>query len=256
MPQIDLTNTSSFLTNKLGLKNSEVLIYNKLLSAGPCSITSLADELNLNRVTTYEYIENLLKKGIIAQTKHGSRRVLFAEPVEKLQLLIEQKKMDLEIKKNSLAGIIKQINALNTDLHKDTGPKISFFKGKENIKKIYDQVVNSSELRSFFDYRQVINNFPENTELFINTHKRRKDWKIWEITTYDPEVSKYIGDIDLSRYNFKVIPGHIGNIDYLIFDDKVAIVSLERELSATLIESPNYFSHAKAIFELVWENIK
>lgn len=255
MPQINLNYTSNFLTNKLGLKDSEVLIYNKLLNAGPCSITSLADELNLNRVTTYEYIENLLKKGIIAQTKHGSRRVLFAEPVEKLQLLIEQKKMDLEIKKHSLAGVIKQINSLNADQHKDSGPKISFFKGKENVRKIYDQVLNSSEFRSFFDYRQVLTNFPENMDLFVSTHKRRHDWKIWEITTYYPEVNKYIDGIDLNRYNIKVIPGNIGNIDYLIFDDKVAIVSLQEEITATLIESPIYFEHAKVIFELVWSLI-
>lgn len=135
---------------KLGFSEVEAKLYLKLLKSGQMSVTELAHSVGINRTAAYAYINSLLNKGVIAKLT-GKSSKLVANPPEHLQYLVEQKITETSMLKETFPSIL---SALYTSLpqQKDkTQSDTKYYRGRTGVKAIYEEVLRSDKIRSYFN---------------------------------------------------------------------------------------------------------
>ncbi len=241
-----------FLKN-LGLSDIEADLYLGLLERGPSSIMQLAKYTKKKRSTTHVNIENLIAKGIVTQTSKGSRRMVIAEPPEKLGTILEQKKWELEKLKKGLSEFVSEVSRESDT--KDSSPvEVKYYEGKIGVRSIYQEVLKSRELRSYVNIQQIFKQFPENPQLFPEAPKKGH-FSIWKEIIEESRRSKEYVNSNLPNYEVKFFPKkwNISLFDYMIFDNKVGIITGRDNIKGILIEDPNIYQNAKILFEMMWE---
>ena len=119
---------------KLGFTTEEVKVYVALLEIGGGFASSIARKAGAHRVTTYNTLGNLEKKGFVRVTK--KRDVKFYYAVNP-QVILNQ----CEDVYNTAKTIIPELIALQ-NIHYFK-PKIQFFEGVHEVKKILDDLLES-----------------------------------------------------------------------------------------------------------------
>lgn len=238
----------------LGLTKIEGEIYQGLLQTGPTTVKELSEFLRMKRITTHFNVESLIEKGLIIQTMHGARRKIMAEKPEHIHFLIERKESELkELRQNY--PVIR--NIINTIIPQTNTPKVEvkYYEGIKGVQLIYDDVLQAKQIRAYVNAMEVAKVFPNNMNMFIKTHTKRADMKIWEIMNRAPEVEKYAKKMTMGRYFYKFIPSslNLSIVDYLIYDNKVAIINIRENPTGMIIINTDYYDNAKAIFDFVWE---
>ncbi len=241
---------------ELGLTEIEAEIYQGLLEIGPTTVKELSEHIGIKRITTHFNVESLINKGLVAQTMYGARRQITAEPPERLEYLIEKKEKEIFLLKNTFPEFITSIqHTLIKSKQQDKDVAIKYYQGKQGVQSVYNDVLKAKKLRAYVNATEISKVFPNNMELFIQTHNKRKDMYIWEIMDYSKNILDYANRMARGRYLYKFIPKsmNLSVVDYLIYDDKVAIVNIKENPTGLIISNKDYYENAKAIFNLVWE---
>jgi sugar-specific transcriptional regulator TrmB len=242
---------------KLGLTEIETKLYLGLLTHGPSTIKDLAEYTGLNRVTTHFQVNNLISKGLANEQKRAARRQIVAESPEKLTYLIDQQEKNVSKLKEGFPDFLKTVSrGLPHSTSTDQEVEVKFYKGQQGVQLIYDDVLRCHELRAYVNANEIAKVFPDNVKLFMDAHNKREDMFVWEImnkpTVFD--YTKYTVGMDKKRHFVKFVPGTIdlSIIDYMIYDDKVAIVNIRDNPTGLIIINKDYYENAKALFNFVW----
>lgn len=137
-----MKNNSEIITQnlqKLWLHPTDAQIYINSLSLGACTVTQLADQLNLNRVTTHDAVERLIEKGLFLETHSGQRRLVYPKQVEALQSLVDTKKTELTQLQYQVDQTISLLNDIQ--LQSKHLPHIRFYKWKEGIQTVINEML-------------------------------------------------------------------------------------------------------------------
>lgn len=240
---------------ELGLSELEAKLYEGLLETGPTSVMGLAEHVGINRITTHFNLRNLIEKGLVIETRKGTRRHILPEPPERLKYLVDQKLEETEKLKQNFPNILQTINLAFPKIEKKENIEIRYYKGKKGVMNIYNETLKAKEFRSYVNCSKLHHAFPGNIRLFLETHKERKDMVMWEIMENSIATRRFLKLIPKERYYYRIIPENLdlSLIDYMIFDGKVAIIDLTEDISGIMISNINYYNNAKAIFKLVWQ---
>jgi sugar-specific transcriptional regulator TrmB len=242
---------------ELGLTEIEAKVYQGLCEIGSTTVKNLSDHIGIKRITTHFNVENLITKGLIAQTVHGSRRQIIAEPPERLEYLIEQKEKNIARLKVDFPDFVKtlQLDLSKPKSHEQT-VEVKYYTGKKEVQLIYNEVLTSAkEVRSYVKMDAVSEVFPENFELFSKKMKENPNLIMWEIVEKS-KVAKESTDVFArnERYHFKIAHTSIrlSASDVMIYNNKVAMVNLSQHVSGVIIESKDFYEISKEIFDFVW----
>lgn len=236
---------------KLGFTTEEVNIYIALLEIGGGFVSSIARKAYAHRVTTYNTLHNLEKKGFVKKTK--KRGIVFYYAINP-QVILNQ----IEEKYNTARAIVPELIDLQNVF--SFKPKIQFFEGKNEVLEIFKDLLSAeSEVIGYTNFEKATILFPEEVSAYTETvlkigkkhrllcpndefHseyisqslKRRIDANILEIFTVNPK-----------QFSFK-------NALY-IYDDKVSTISFaSEEVMGVIIESKDNAETNRAIFNLAW----
>ena len=236
---------------KLGFTTEEVSVYLSMLEIGGGFVSTIAKKANAHRVTTYNTLENLQKKGYVRATKKSGIR--FYYPVSPKVILNQ-----IEETYNTARTLIPElIDLQNTSLFK---PKIQFFEGKDGIKSIFNDILESEgEVLGYTNFQVAENAMSEylyeygdralqlkkkhrllcpnddfHRDFVPKNLKERLDAGLLEIFAVNPD-----------QFHFK-------NLQY-IYADKVTTVSIETdEMIGVIIESKSNAETNRSIFNLAW----
>lgn len=236
---------------KLGFTPEEVKAYIALIETGGGFASTIARKAQAHRVTTYNTLDNLQKKGYVRVSKQAG--IKFYYPVNPKVILNQ-----IENTYNTAKTLIPElIDLQNTSLFK---PKIQFFEGEEGIKDIFNDILdNEGEVLGYTNFQMVKEmmgafmdeygqkvlktqkkhrllcpNDEFHREFIPKNLKERLDADILEIFAVNPE-----------QFSFK-------NLQY-IYADKVATISMDRdEKIGVIIESKTNAETNKSIFNLAW----
>ncbi len=243
----------------IGLSETETRLYESLLRTGPSTIKELSEYAGTNRITAHFNIENLIKKGLVGQSKVGARRHIFVEPPERLKYLIDQKLENFNIIKNKFPDILNTINSTYFSKIKESkNIEVKYYVGKQEVELIYKDVLSAKEVRSYVNLDVVAGIFPENVELFIKGMEKNRDLNIWEIVENSKTAEQNTAIFAKNkRYHYKIAYSSIkfSAADVMIYNNKIAVVNVSKHASGVIFTSKDYYDISKEIFDFVWRMV-
>jgi sugar-specific transcriptional regulator TrmB len=229
---------------ELGLNEKEAKIYLTLCKEKICNASKIAKITKINRTTVYLELEHLVNLGLTSYVIKESKRYYQASPPEKLLQM-------LELKKEKIRSIIPDILALKG---KEETFKIEIYEGKEGLKTLYQDIMNTSkEVCSFgvtgkafevlkFEFPHIIKKFLE------------KGLQARYLANHDSKT--LLSALPQKNVNIKYLPKkYYSDVSTIIYGEKVAIQSLTGDnIYVIVIKDKTLCKGYKSYFEFMWNS--
>jgi hypothetical protein len=232
----------------------ESKVYMSCLELWHAPVSSIARNIQENRVTTYSILKNLVAKWVAQTiTKNKSTYYSVISPDKLLQ--------NRENKCQNFKDKLPEFMAMASKF--DNKPKVQFYEWLEWLKYVYEQIILSwSEMEkseSFLTFVWTADIDPKLQKYLVEEFV---PWRLKYKTKTKAIISKQSLHQDYSKYN-KIKHEHIV-IDDPIFDianeiivhwkDKLSILMYTPyEMSALVITSQTLHNWLKSMFNLIWK---
>ena len=238
----------TFTLEKAGLNKRETALYLALLQMGPSSILSIARKADMKRPTAYLVIDDLVKKGLVAEVPKEKKKKYIALSPERLADSLRERA-------NILQGALPELLAFYRG--QSSKPSVQLFESKEGMLNVYREIThdkNIKEILAYVDPASVPKEFNENWDLFIELFSKRAV-RGRELVTENSKDHFYIKAVNrLTNHETRYAPtGMKFFSDTVIYGNKVAIFSFKKGF-ALIIESEDAVQSLKSLFELAWQN--
>ena len=237
----------------LGLSEKEAKVYLASLELGESAPAEIAKHAGINRATTYVIAEKLVKDGLMSQLEKDKKTYFMAENPEQLLRLLRKQEQNIKNKEQEFQKYLPELKTIF-----DTAgerPKVRFFEGKEGLRAIQEdflsskdknieEVYSSDDVRNVFsdDDLQKIRQMRKDKRICSRAINIRKTNKRPQI--FLPELS------EMRMVPYDKFPIHS---DILLYDNKVAMVSLKGKLVGVIIENKTIIDTLRSVFNLAWE---
>ena len=220
----------------------------------------LANHVAIKRITAHFNIESLIAKGLVTETRKGARRQIVAEDPERLKSMLEDRESEIQLLKQNLPNIIQSISKAIPKKKTAEDVDIRYYEGKKGVKTIYEEVLSSKEVRSYVNLDRVAEIFPENVSLFNSAMKNNPDLIFWEIVEQSDTAKQnthFFAKND-QKYHYKFAPTSLklSAADVMIYDGKVAVVSVSEDSNGIIFVNENFYNISKEVFDFVWRMIE
>lgn len=234
---------SNILQN-IGLTNKEAAVYLAALEIGTNVVTEIARKAKINRVTTYDIAEKLLKKGILStHTKKGIRYLTATDP----DIVLQEHKRRLQ----ELQKALPELRRLHG---KAPHPRIQYFEGIEGIKAIYaDTLTAHTEILNYANSQEIRLHWPTYDNDYVAERVKKKIY-LRGIAPNDAYGQKVHSENKKKYREIRLVPKEeiaITN-EINIYDNKIAIASFRDNLIGMIIESDDIANTQRALFKMIW----
>jgi len=240
------------IVESIGLPPEESALYLAGLSLGSSPASAFAKRAGMNRITAYNHLESLAKRGLltVVQAKSGKKYA----PVSPEEFALEARK-----NVDALHRVLPELRALQGASFRS--PQVKFFQGWEGVKRVYEDTLTAEgELLNFANSALVRAHWEHYDEEYVAERVRRK-LHLRGIAP-DDEAGKHVHGLDHKALReIRLVPAKDFNFnnEINIYDQKVAIVSFgegEGELFGIIIESADVADTQRQIFEMAWRYAK
>lgn len=235
----------------LGLSKEEANVYLATMELGGGFVSVIARMAKVHRVTCYNTLGNLVKKGLITYTTRQRVRLYIPEPP---QVFFNQ----LSEKYLTAKKVLPELVALQRS--DAFTPKIRFYEEKENMVTIFNDMAEAkTEILGYTNLVPLQALFPDVMEKFGNAIVKKKLHGRF-LSPFEPENQSYIkqffheaistGLLEILCVNPQQFPFKNG---VFFYDTKMAIISYAKhELLGVMVESAVNTQTQKAMFDLAW----
>ncbi len=241
----------------MGLTHTEANIYLSGLAAGPLTIQELAQKTKIKRPTIYHAIKTLADKGLVMEKKSGNKSRFAMSAPENIRGLLELQKEKIEERARGLDKIIPLLASMQSTDQKD-GISIVQYDGIDGMKTVMDIAFycKSKHWEIIAPLKNFLRDYDkEYATRYLNARKYHgiTARTLWEFTMPEQrELSKEERDSRNPRFMPVAMQGKFNSM-MILFDDKIAIFSSYKTLSAVLITSKELHAMFLAMFEGLWE---
>ena len=235
---------------KSGFSENESVVFIALLQLGKGTVTQITRKAGLNRTTGYDILDSLTAKGLVSVSGKEPKQEYLAESPDKIIDLLESKIKESTINLYEIKKVIPELKSI----HNVAGrPKVRFYEGKEGLKAVYEDTLNSSEsLIAYANFEDMHKALPD---YFPSYYLRRAQKGLnirgivplteeaLERQKHNKEESREMIFVPSDKYHFSP------EID--IYDNKIMVASWKEKLGI-IIESAEIADAMKKIFELAW----
>src|SRR5258708_1816127 len=238
---------------QLDLSSIEIDIYITLLKTGPIKVRELANKINIKRTTTYFYIDELIKKGLVVKLVKNSERLIYAnKPSVNIQKLVDNK---LEIANKiqaSFPDILKIINASFPQKNISGITEVKYHYGKNSVKNIFIEQLRAKEIRAITNISEFIDFFPDTFHIVDKAIQKDKTIKFFEILDDTPTTNLAIKESvenTNNRYQYKYFPDgmNFSSSFITIYDGKVSIVNTRENINGVILQSNILYNNFKQL---------
>jgi sugar-specific transcriptional regulator TrmB len=238
----------------IGLSEKEAAVYLSLLSVDSASVIELSKSTDINRTTLYPILDDLIAKKLVIETKQDKKVRFQAEPPERIETYVQNRKNQLEEQEKVLEDIIPQMRGFVR--HTGERPVVKFFEGREGILEslntYYEAGDNEKEEYLIYPRRDIKDLFsPKEQEKAKSSRIKRKIFMNSIFTSEEDYPSNELAAryrIDSDKYK---ISAEIG-----IYADRVYMHILSSNMSAVYIKSKDVAETMKTLFKLAIEGVK
>ena len=234
-----------------GLSEHEALVYLSSLTLGPSTVNKIAKHSGVKRTTVYPVIEAMKKKGIMNIEINGLKKLFIAESPEKLESIIEQKKIRLK-------SMIPELTALYSLRSGES--LIKYYEGIEGIKLVYDNILHSLKYGDEYLIISDLHRFLNIDREYFTDHieKRSKlNLKVRTLLQNTEDAHHYKETERNFNWTVKLLDENVDlKANVVILPDKVVITQLVEPLIAIVIENKNIVDMQRQQFNIIWNAIK
>jgi len=233
----------------IGLKKNESEVYLYILQNGLSTPPQIAKGTGILRTNCYNILQTLKEKDVVEEQKRGSRRVYIARDPESL-------KLSLERKIEAVDRILPDLRSLFTT--QKNKPVIRFYEGFEEVKNIYTILTKADSVYSIGSTEKLRELDPKFFARFIEKLEKNKVIFKDILTASSKQYSaKTIKQIRNNLHQIKFISEKHKNMstDMLIWNENVALVSLDEPIFGTVITNKNLAHTFKIILSIVWDTL-
>ncbi|MFA5871721.1 MAG: helix-turn-helix domain-containing protein [Parcubacteria group bacterium] len=232
-----------------GLDDKEIAVYLAALELKDASLLRIAGRAKVKRTTTYAVAEDLVKKGLMGSyAVKAGKRFMANDP----DILLSQGEQKLA----ELKEVIPELKSLSKS-EDESFPKISYHEGKkgylyiaEDSLKIHSETLHF--IGSLTELDKIISD-KYDWEYYVPTRMKRKIKIKMLIFQEDAEKIKEKQHTEELR-EFRILPNEFRFLPVkLVYQDKVAIFSSQKEKVCVLIESKEISKMELALFNFIWE---
>lgn len=236
------------LTNILknwGLSENEAKVYLAALELGQATVISLARKSLVKRTTIYTVIEELKAKGLVTETKKGTKTYFVAEDPEKLKELEEERLKDLEQSLPELKSIFNLMPGK---------PKVKFYEGVAGLKAVYeDTIKGQDDIVAFSDFEYMLKSMDNKHMMNYVNRRAAKGISFKGIMRRSKAVDEYMPLNARQKREIKFLPQADFSTEINIYGDKVAMMSFRENLVGVIIEDKNIAETLRIVWQNLWQ---
>jgi sugar-specific transcriptional regulator TrmB len=240
------------ILKKLGLSESEALIYELLIESGKSKARILVEKSGLGRGNVYNVLEELEKIGLITTYKGKQQQYEAIDPA-RLKKLLDKKKDDLNRLK---ADFNVSLSQLSSAFNLSTGrPAIQVFEGYDGFEEaLNDSLSSKTEILTYFDPAAVTGKIAEINKKYVQ--KRRVKGIVKRIILPDnKEAKSLLEEIGTELTKIRLANNFSGHFMTAmeIYDNKVTFLTLDpNKIISVILEDQNIAKLQRAQFEALW----
>ncbi|MBI2645126.1 hypothetical protein HYW94_03060 [Candidatus Uhrbacteria bacterium] len=247
------------ILKQLDLNTNDTKVFLAAFELDYAPASEIAKRAHLNRITAYEALKRLVKKGLVrSRVLKGSGVKYFeVEDIGILQNALNEKKVSVEHALSDIQTLAAQLRAKYTG--RSEKPVVLFYEGRSGIKNILLDTLHQQpkEILSFAsaDFLELGYDFH-----FLERYwKQRVEYKIPSrgiIPKTDCAVSLFTPERnvrELRQIHFVDPRGYMFKNEIDIYGDTVSIISLVKgNEHGVILRSRSIAEGLRSIFELVW----
>jgi len=231
-----------------GLNEKQAKVYLACLELGSTSVQKISQKAELARSTCYGVLESLQKQGLVSTFRKKNIKYFNAEEPQRAINIAKQKTEALE-------NALPQLRALygNSKIR----PTARFYQGRAQMQIILEEVLKEAkELLSFASSDDLFAVLSDYFPKFIEQRVKNKI-PVRTIITESAMARERKGVEHKIIMQVKIIPAkyrHHGLT--FIWNNKVAMFSFKKDLTALVIESEELTKVQRSMFEFMWDTVK
>jgi sugar-specific transcriptional regulator TrmB len=239
----------------IGFTEKEAAVYLALLPVDTASVIELSESTGINRTTLYPILEDLINKKIVIEITEGKKVRFQAEPPERLETFIHNRKTLLEEQEKVLTDIVPQLRGIT----RKTGEKpiVKIYEGHdgalEAVNDYYEYVDDNQQSYVVFSRDLIEQTF--STKELEGLKKKRIGKNIVSNSIYTKDDGEYITQmegnsirIDSSKYPILC--------DIAVYGDRVRFVTLKRAVAAILIKNKDIAETMESLIRFALDSYK
>lgn len=238
---------TSLLTN-LGISENAAKLYFAALGLGTASIQDLANKADLKRPTAYQYVEELLKEGLLEKAPLGKREYYRAIDPGVIETRAQQ----------ALARVQSALPDLQAEKSETEGrPSVTVLEGHKGVEQIYQELTEANALRFWSNlgtFRSVLGDTGERLSTAI--HDRQIHTR--EIVADTPESlkeAKRLTKVAGPTHSFRLASSDGIQNDSVIYGNVVALFRIRSyNLFVVRIEDKTIAESMRALFDMAWNS--
>lgn len=237
------------LLENTGFTEKEARVYLALLELGKGDVSDIAKASDLKRSIIYVLLEGLMKRGYVSELPN--QKINTYQAIDPSVILGQLK---------SVTKNFSEMLPIFRTLHNKGGkrPKITYHETKEGIWRTYQEMNQSKEAFFISSYDKIDKIFPGAIKEWLGLYKKKiislKARHLVANNPFDLETMQKFMEADQEvRYLPEVKEF---SMDLTLYENKLAITSLEDEPFIVVIESQELVNSIRPIFEIAWKSGK
>lgn len=235
----------------VGLDSKQSQLYVAGLQLGTAPASDYAKSTGINRITTYNLLEELVQKSYFTVIK--KMRAKWYAPVAPEFVALEARK-----NAEALERVLPELRSLQGAKYRK--PRVRFFEGWEGVRHVYEDTLTASgELLNFANSAVVRKFWPLYDEEYVEERVKR-GIRLRGISPDDVAGRNVHGQDQERLREIRLVPA--SEFDFTneinIYDHKVAICSFDsglrgdKDMFGVIIESKEVAETQRQIFEMAW----
>lgn len=237
----------------LDISDKEQQIFEVLLELGFTSVNELAQAANIQRSTTYIYLESLKNKGLVLEAVKNHKKYFKATKVQNLRILVKNKISDLKkLEKDLLKIKIKKDQIKNN-------PDFLIYHGLPGLFSILHQTVESKQEVYFLGSNKYLETLLNKEGWNKNYHypRRRKMAAEYLITDQSEGVVQRFLEESGTFTKIRFLPPEIEyNGAIAAFGNKLLIAKYSPEPVAIVFEDQTLVELFNIAFKSLWKDLE
>lgn len=230
-------------------------VYVSLLEKGKASARTLSLRTGITRTSVYDQIKVLRDKGLVVELFIGGTTFFEINDVRKLSSLLNDQVEKLTSQKEFLA---KNLHSL-INRSKTSQPKVKFFEGRDGVQQLLRDLLwyENISLCLYWPYNEMLNFLGKDFLQWFSERRAKRKISVKTIWGNHAKTKNHIfiddgKDVQRRYMNEKSLP----EMGYMIYDNKVAFISSQKESFGFIVESSEFVALQKMQFNVLWKTAK